>query len=187
MGIEAHQSNAISRLLDREVAEDYLREWSAHVAAEHKVVQAGTKSAVIFRIGAEWLALPTDMVQEVSEPCRIRTLPHHRSGILLGLVSVRGVLLLCVSLEAILGAEKASESRTMQRLLVCNPIGGRLAFPVSEIHSVYHYHPEDLRPPPATLAKAAGIYITGVLPWRDRTVGCLDGELLFYALDKGLE
>jgi chemotaxis-related protein WspD len=33
---------------------------------------------------------------------------------------------------------------------------------------------------------AAGTYTLGMLPWNDRTVGCLDDELLFYALNKGL-
>jgi chemotaxis-related protein WspD len=179
---------SLSRLLDREISQDYLREWTAHVAAKQNVVEVGTKSVVIFRVGAEWLALPTGMFQEVSEQCTIRTLPHRRGGTLSGLVSVRGELVLCVSLEALLGLEKAAEKKgnSLSRLLICNPPGGRLAFPVSQVHGVHHYHPADLRPSPATLAKAAGVYIVGVLPWNDRTVGCLDDELLFYAFDKGL-
>jgi chemotaxis-related protein WspD len=176
---------SLSRLLDREVSEDDLREWTAHVAAEKNVVAVGTKSVVIFRIGAEWLALPTSVFQEVAEGCKLRTLPHHRGGILSGLVNVRGELLLCVSLEALLGLEKTAEVK-LGRLLICNPPGGRLAFPVSEVHGVHRYHPGDLRDAPATLSKAADIYIAGVLPWKDRTVGCLDEQLLFYALDKGL-
>jgi hypothetical protein len=37
------------------------------------------------------------------------------------------------------------------------------------------------------LAKAgSGAYVTGVLPLGDKTIGCLDEELLFYAVDKGL-
>ncbi len=179
---------SLSRLLDREVSEEYLREWSAHVAAKQNVVQVGKRSAVIFRVGAEWLALPTGVFQEVRERCTIRTLPHHRGGILSGMVNVRGELVLCVSLEALLGLEKAVEKKgsSPERLLICKPPGGRIAFPVNEVQGVYHYHSEDLRPAPATLTKAAGVYITDVLPWRDRTVGNLDDELLFYALDKGI-
>jgi chemotaxis-related protein WspD len=180
---------SLSRLLDREVSEDYLREWTAHVALEKNVVEVGTKSVVIFRLATEWLALPTGMFQEVAEKCTLRTLPHHRGGILSGLVNVRGELLLCVSLEVLLGLEKAAEVQkriSLGRLLICNSRGGRLAFPVSEVHGVHRYHPGDLRDAPATLARAAGVYIVGVLPWKDRTVGCLDDELLLYALDKGL-
>lgn len=179
---------SLSRLLDREVSEDYLREWTAHVALERSVVEVGTKSVVIFRLATEWLALPTGMFQEVGEQCTLRTLPH-RGGILSGLVNVRGELLLCVSLDVVLGLEKAPEVQkraSLERLLICNSRGGRLAFPVSEVHGVHRYHPGELRDPPATLARAAGVYIVGVLPWKDRTVGCLDDELLLYALDKGL-
>ena len=179
---------SLSRLLDREISQEYLREWTAHVAAKQNVVEVGTKSVVIFRVGTEWLALSTGVFQEVGEQCTIRTLPHRRGGTLSGLVSVRGELVLCVSLEALLGVEKATEKKvdSFGRLLICNPPGGRLAFPVSEVHGVHHYHPTDLRSSPATLAKTAGVYIVGVLPWKDRTVGCLDDELLFYALNKGL-
>jgi chemotaxis-related protein WspD len=97
--------------------------------------------------------------------------------------------LLCVSLEVVLGLEKAAEVQkriSLGRLLICNSRGGRLAFPVSEVHGVHRYHPGELRDPPATLARAAGLYTVGVLPWKDRTVGCLDDQLLLYALDKGL-
>jgi chemotaxis-related protein WspD len=182
------QRASLSRLLDREVSEDYLREWTAHAASEKNVVAVGTKSVVIFRIGSEWLALPTTSFQEVGEQCTLHTLPQHRGGILSGLVTVRGELLLCVSLEALLGLEKPVkvEGGPLGRLLICNPRGGRLAFPVSEVYGVHRYHPADMREAPVTLAKAAGIYIVSVLPWKDRTVGCLDDELLFYALDKGL-
>lgn len=179
------QRVSLSRLLDREVSQDYLREWTAHVAAKQKAIEVGTKSVVIFRVGTEWLALATGMFQEVGEQSTIRTLPHRRGGTLSGLVSVRGELVLCVSLEALLGLEKAAEGKR-GRLLVCNPPRGRFAFPVSEICGVYHYHPTDLKPSPATLGAAASVYIVGVLPWKDRTVGCLDDELLFYGLDKDL-
>jgi chemotaxis-related protein WspD len=180
---------SLARLLDREVSEDYLREWTAHAASEKNVVEVGTKSVVIFRLATEWLALPTGMFQEVAEHCTLRTLPHHRGGLLSGLVNVRGELLLCVSLEVLLGPEKAAgvqKGVSQGRLLICNSRGGRLAFPVSEVHGVHRYHPGDLRDAPATLAGTAGVYIVGVLPWKDRTVGCLDDELLLYALDKGL-
>ena len=180
---------SVSQLLDREVSKDDLHEWTAQVAAAKSVVEAGTKSVLIFRLGTELLALPTGLFQEVGEQSILRSLPRHRGGILNGVVNVRGELLLCVSLEALLRLGTpafADKGNSLGRLLICNPSGGRLAFPVSEVYGVHRYCPGDLRDAPATLARAAGIYITGVLPWKDKTVGCLDDELLFYALDKGL-
>ena len=69
----------------------------------------GDKTVVIFRIGTEWLALPTGIFQEVVDQCVVRTLPHRRGGILRGLVNVRGELLLCVALGAVLGLEKDTQ------------------------------------------------------------------------------
>jgi len=182
-----------TQLLNRDVPEDYLREWTADVAAEKNVIEPGTKCVVVFRIGMECLALPVDVFQEVAEQCKVHALPHRRGGVLSGLVSVRGELLLCVALEVLLGLEKVAEvpgtrkRSSLARLLVCNRKGGRLVFPVSEVYGLHRYHPRDLRDVPATLAKAAaGTYAIGMATWKDRMVGCLDHELLFYALNKGL-
>jgi chemotaxis-related protein WspD len=169
----------------------YLDERTAIVSAEKRTIEAGTKSVVIFRIGLEWLALSTKIFQEVSEPSTPHKVPHRVDGILSGLVNVRGELLLCVALDVMLGLERSPEGKTSkdqttrERLLVCNREGKRLAFFVSEVAGVNHYHPRDLKDVPATLAQAAATYTHGVLHWKDQTVGCLDDELLFYALSKG--
>jgi chemotaxis-related protein WspD len=181
------------RLFDREIPEDYLQEWTSRVAAKRSVGEVGRKSVVIFKIATEWLALPTEVFQEVVDQCVVRTLPHQRGGVLSGLVNVRGELLLCVTLRVLLGLEKVAEvqqrdTRASQgRLLICSRKGDRLAFQADEVYGVQRYHAGDLRDVPATLAKAAaGTYVLGILPWNDRAVGCLDEELLFYALNKGL-
>jgi len=184
---------ADGRLSDREMPDDYLREWTARVAAPRLAAEIGIKSVVVFKIASEWLALPTDVLQEVIDQCVVRTLPHQSRGILTGLVNVRGELLLCVSLGALLGLDRVAETpqreqRVAQgRLLICDHQGDRLAFRADEVFGVLRYHPGDLREVPATLAKSPeSRYVAGILPWNDKTVGCLDDELLFYALHKGL-
>ena len=178
------------RLLDRESPEDYIREWTERIAQEKKTVETGTVSVAIFRIGVEWLALPTRIFQEVAEQCPVHTLPHRTSGAVAGLANVRGELLVCVSLGAVLGLEaKAGEkttARIFKRLLVANRDGSRLAFPVDEVFGLHRYHPRELNAAPATLAQGKVSYTIGILPWRDKTVGCLDDELLFYTLNKSL-
>jgi chemotaxis-related protein WspD len=184
--------SAAARLLNRETPEGYLDERTAIVAAEKRAVQAGTKSIVIFRLGSEWLALPTNVLQEVIELDRAHKIPHRTGGILKGLVNVRGELLLCVALGVMLGLERIPERNrpgdqaAIERLLVCNRDGNRLAFFVSEVHGVHLYHPRDLKDVPATLAGTASTYTVGLLHWKERTVGCLDDGLLFYAFGKGL-
>jgi chemotaxis-related protein WspD len=181
------------RLLDREVTPEFLCESTAFVAVRKDLIERGTKSVVVFRIGAEWLALPTGVVQEVSGQCTVRTMPDHRGGILSGVINVRGELLLCVSLIAFLGldqvvgAQPSKRTTLSDRLLICKHGEDRLAFPVSEVHGLHSYHPGDLRDAPATLTRASrGAYTLGVMPWRERIVGCLDADLMFCALNKAL-
>jgi chemotaxis-related protein WspD len=180
-------------LLDREVPEESLRESTAQVAAKKNLVEHGTRSVVIFRIATEWLALPTEAVQEVGDPGAVRRLPDHRGGILKGLVNVRGDLLICIALDVILGLDPAAvgqgaaNSVAARRLMICKRGSAKLSFQVDEVHGLHRYHPRDLRSAPATLAKAEkGVYTLGVLSWNNKIVGCLDDELLFYSLNKGL-
>ena len=63
----------------------------------------------------------------------------------------------------------------------------RFAVQVSEVFGVHRYHPNDVRPAPATLRKASsGSYTAGILPWDGKAVACLDKELLLYAMNQGL-
>lgn len=180
MSMSSSRNNA-THLLDREPPADYLHEWTERIAAENKITEPGTSSAVIFRVGGEWLALPAAVFQEVAESCVLHAMPHRQGGIVAGIVTIRGELLLCASLAKLLGLE---QEKVSQRLLVANHGGKRIAFPVDEVHGVVRYHPRELQPVPATLAQSTATYTLGLLPWRDRTVGCLDGDLLFYTLDK---
>jgi chemotaxis-related protein WspD len=182
---------AAAEMVDRELPDGYLREWTDKVAIERIAAEPGTTSVVIFRIGAEWLALPTQVFQEVAERSAFHTLPHRRGGVLLGLANVRGEMLLCVSLEAILGMERSAggqgETRgAYKRLLVVNRDGKGLAFPVDEVHGVHRFHPRELKEVPATLAQAAATYTVGLLPWNAKMVSRLDDDFLFFALNNSL-
>ena len=184
--------SAAARLLDRDLPDGYLDEMTDIVSAPRCVVESSIQSVVIFRLGLEWLALPTRIFQEVTERSRIHKLPHRLDGILSGLVNVRGELLLCVALDVLLGLSKYPEElrekdkASKERLLVCNREGDRLAFIVNEVHGVHRFHPRDQKDVPATVAKAAATFTVGLLQWMDKTVGCLNDELLFYALNKRL-
>jgi chemotaxis-related protein WspD len=187
------QCTSAGRLLDREVTEGSLRESTAFVAEKKGLIERGTKSVVLFRIGQEWLALPTGVVQEVSDLYTVRTMPDRRGGVLSGLINVRGELLLCVSLGVLLGLDHVAIGRDSagimpsDRLLICKHGEGRLAFQVSEVYGLHRYHPRDLRDAPATLTRASGgAYTLGLMTWEERIVGCLDDELMFYSLNKAL-
>jgi chemotaxis-related protein WspD len=174
------------RLLNHPVPPEYQREWTAHFAEPKKLVAAGRISVVIFRVGPEWLALPTRVLQEVAERRSIHSLPHRRHGVVLGLVNIRGELVICVSVGRLLSPERKTVTNRVagNRLLVANWSGHRLAFPVDEVAGIHRYHPEDLRAAPTTVAKSSPTCVEGVLSWRDHSVGCLDEELFFVTLNR---
>ena len=216
-------SSAGTRLLDRDLPANYRRQWTELFSRKKPVVTPGKVSIVIFRLGAEWLALPTQVFQEVvsargvggsgapvtsqaitppAEQRTIHSLPHRRQGIVLGLTNIRGELLICVSIGRLLGLErevKKEKTRTIyDRLMVVQWNNNRLVFPVDEVHGIQRYHPGELKEVPATLAKnlPGGVpaitsrgganYSRGIFSWRNKSVGCLDEELLFYTLNRSL-
>lgn len=150
----------------------------------------GNTSVVIFRIADEWLALPTANFQEVVEQRRIHSLPHRRNSPVLGVVNVRGELLVCVSLERLLGIPGASPRAASDilpgRLAVAEWQGRLMTFPVSEIHGIHRFNREELAAPPATVSRASPTFTRGLFSWENRLVGCLDEDLLFSTLNRNL-
>lgn len=183
-------SAAGAQLLNRPLPPGYRHEWTRHFTIEKKALEPAKTSGVIFRLRAEWLALPTQAFQEVAERRPIHSLPHRRRGLVLGLANVRGELLVCVSLGGLLALDPASLVPTPRsayhRLLVVNWEGNRLAFPVDDVHGPHRFHLQELKAPPATLAKSRPAFTRGVFYWQERAVGLLDAELLFTTLNRSL-
>ena len=179
-----------AQLLERSISASYRQEWSLHFARPKTKPVPGAVSVVLFRIGPEWLALPTSAFQEVAEKRKVHSIPHRRRSTLLGLVNVRGELVVCVSLAAILSLKRSAptdEGRAVyERLLVASWDSQRVAFPVDEVHGVLKFEPDQMREPPATLSRSGTSYTRGILPWEGRLAMCLDADLLFPALSNSL-
>jgi chemotaxis-related protein WspD len=185
-------SKAAVTLLDGELPSGYVEEWTEHFAKKEREEEPGGHTVVLFRIGGEWLSLPTGVCKEVVSLRTIHSLPHRQDDVVLGLVNVRGELLICVSLGEVLGIERGVESTGAAprggppRLLVIGREGNRFVFAADEVHGIHRVLPREVRAVPATVARAAATYTKVVLTWRDRAVGCLDDQLLFYVLNRSL-
>jgi len=183
-------SAAALRLLDRDLSAECVADSTGHFAQVKQLEEQDTHSVVVFRIASEWFALPTPVFDEVSEQRTIHSLPHRRNVAILGLVNVRGELLICVSLGRMLALEETAATQAggivQKRLVIMRHEGGRIAFPVDEVQGTYRYHLRELRPVPATLAKSTATYTKAVLSWRDRTVGCLDADLIVHTLNRSV-
>jgi chemotaxis-related protein WspD len=186
-------SAAALAVLDAELPSDHIERSTRSVAERQTLAELDTHSVVVFRLGAEWLGLPTSGFREIAHERVIHSLPHRRNGLVLGVANIRGELVVCVSLERILGLEPGNPANTTEkrrtgprRLLVLGHAGHSAACPVDEVKGVERYHARDLEPRPATVLKAATTYTTAVLPREAGSVGMLDLELLFYKVNRGL-
>jgi chemotaxis-related protein WspD len=178
------------RFLDAPSPEAYREEWTERLAAPIEEAAADLQSALIFRLGEEWLALRAQVLVEVTTPRPVRRVPH-RAGPLAGLVNIRGELHLCVRLDQVLGLtpdgkeapdEKDQAGSTAGRLILARRDGDLWAFPVDEVDQVYRFSAGDLTGAPATLARAAARLTQAVFVWRGRSIGYLDDARLFEVL-----
>jgi chemotaxis-related protein WspD len=199
---------AAARVLDRveaRAADDTppARSASSRNEAEH----ADSVSCLVFRIGAEWLGLPTAIFRQVAQLRPIHSLPHRRHRAVLGIVNVRGRLIVCASLARLFGIEEravndVSHSRTLDarelgRLLVIQRAQGRrdhangdhegpIAFPVDAVDGVHRFTSAQLQPVPATLAQRVASHAHAVAAFKDATVGLLDADRLIDSMNRSL-
>lgn len=178
------------QLLDRPLPPDYRRERAEHYARQKTISRPARLSVVVFRIAGEWFALPASAFQEVAEHRAMHTLPHRRRGLALGLVNVRGELLVCASAGRLLGLEPPAQGlgtpQPMRRLLVTSWEGQRVVFPVEEVQGIVRFHKDEMRESPATVAQSSLTYTLGVFTWQERLVGLLDAAAFFTALNQNL-
>jgi chemotaxis-related protein WspD len=183
-------STAGLQLLNQALPSGYRRERTEYFARENNLHESSSFSAVLFRIQAEWLAVPTRILQEATEFKIIHSLPHRRRGSVLGLANVRGELVICISLPHLLGIlnepPQPAAHLAYHRLLVLQFDGARLAFPVDEVHGPHRFHTDEInrfsaRPRTAELASSQA-----VLRWQDRAIGLLDSEVLLAACQRSL-
>jgi chemotaxis-related protein WspD len=174
------------RLLDAEVPDSYLASHATHYAQAKRDSRQGSRSAVIFRLASEWFALSTAVFREVAPLRAVHSLPHRRDRIVTGLTNIRGELLVCVSLVTTLGLSGETGAGPTARLAVVSRDGDRFVFVADEVGGLFRFEESELSPVPATLAHAQATYTRGMLAWRDRPVGVIDDQLLFYTLNRSL-
>lgn len=180
----------VAGLLEREIDAVELRESAGRAARDGLHAQSRMSTVFVFRLGSEWLALPPAVIDEVQEVRPIHGLPHRRSGVVRGIVGVRGRLTVLVSMEHLLHGSSAGSalnaSKAARRLVVLVANGQRLAFEADEVSGNHRFDPAALRDAPATVSQASPRFTTDVLPVGEHSVGLLDAGLVLRALERHL-
>jgi chemotaxis-related protein WspD len=187
-------ASAAATRLDRPIADAAIDIATAYYAAPREVEDAASASCFVFRLGAEWLAIPMALLDEVVAARPTHSLPHRRGNVKIGVLSVRGDILVHVSLAGLLGiaddesapASESAHRRSAPRVVVLADGRGRLATSVDEIMGIHRYDPAMLRPVPATLGQAMVSYASALLAVGDRIVGVLDGARVLTSLSHAL-
>jgi chemotaxis-related protein WspD len=172
------------QLLDRSAPSGYFTEWSAQTTDGASTQTSAHRSVMVFRVGSEWLALPTGLIREVIDPLPVRRVPHRNDPRFLGLVNVRGELLPCASLGALLGAPLAAHAgvRILPRMLVLERDGAAWTIPVDEVDGLRSPEEHELVAPPVTVALAVPAFTAAMFTRPVGNVGLLDDDLLWRAL-----
>lgn len=180
-------SAAATRLLDRySLAQEARDDRSAqYVQGEIK-----TRSIVVFRLGEEWLGLPTRCLSEIAPVQTIHSLPHQRSRALMGVANVRGVLVPCLSMVELLGLDPTvaadSTGRVTPRMLIVAAQGGPVVVPVDEVDGIHAMDERELESASASGTHANARFTLGVLQWKARSLRLLDPEQLLSAITRSL-
>ena len=161
-------------------------DWAERYAQPPDDRQARSASALVFRLGAEWLGLPGSCLVTASEPTVAHRIPHRRSPLLRGIVPVRGQLHPCIALDLLLAVAPAGQTGGFPRLLLLR-VGRRdWAVQVDEVLGLQRYAPSDVQPPPATLGGELLSYLGGVYREGPHQVGLIDLARLERALEEAL-
>jgi chemotaxis-related protein WspD len=166
-------SAAARTLLQRESPVEPSPDWDTPDARD-----ADRASTLAFRLGAQWLGLPPDLVVEVAPNRDVRRLAHRTAGRIEGLVNVRGELRLCVSLVELLGLGARAAGDARARLVLVQDEDDVLAFRCDEMHGLASYASSSTQAPPDTLPAALRSCVAGMLPLAHRHVALLDGPAL---------
>lgn len=197
---------AAARVLDRVDAVSTIER--IDIGTRQNADEADTLSCLVFRIGGEWLGLPTAFCAQVAQLRPVHSLPHRRHRAVLGVVNVRGRLIVCMSLRRLFGMDggeqmaspgaQTIDARELGRLLVMQrpqrdregnvsaENEGPIAFPADAVDGVHRFSRACLQPVPATLAQRFASHAHAVADFKDRTVGLLDAERLVDSLSRSL-
>jgi chemotaxis-related protein WspD len=183
-----HAAAALA-LLDHEPPAGTHAAWTAHFAAPLTVAAAETVPLFVFRVGADWLAMPAALVAEVAPERTVHTVPHRRRGAVLGVVNVHGALVVCLSLAAVLGLDAPASAPPRPfargRMLLIRHGEMRAACPVDDVLGIQRVEAATLVETPASVTGTRAC-VTRVWMRRDDAVGVLDEGLLGQALRRSV-
>jgi chemotaxis-related protein WspD len=163
--------------------------------------KADEERLFVFALGSTWCAVECGIVDEVAVDGPIRRLAHRCSGLLEGLVNVRGELLLSVAMDRLLGFNNAAPSPGLLRLgpgqcarrVIIGEAQERWSFRATRVLGIHYVARSALEAVPLALPSPLDRLLRGVLRMDDGagtkslvSVNVLAGKALVAALRQGI-
>ncbi len=178
-------SHAGKLLFDREPPPEVLNERSTLAALPELPAQEALQSALLFRLGAEWLVLDAMSIVEVAEPRLVRRIPTRSDSIFLGLVNIRGELKLAFDLRQMLTIPAVTaDAERAERLVIIRLEGQTWAFPADEVLAIIRFSATQEFPVPATLDRWKSTLVKSIVSWEGKMAGLMDPCLLLSRLNQ---
>ncbi|MDG1977390.1 MAG: chemotaxis protein CheW [Phycisphaerales bacterium] len=184
-GSPADPRRAMRRLLERDLDDVALAENTRLVGHRHETVQTDELTALIVRIGGEWLGFDALFAGRVHDPGVARRVPHRHAEHLAGIVAVDGEIVPAARLDRLLDLT-ADAVPPDPRLVIVGPVDRRWAIPVDEVEGMVRIPRADVVDSPATVAGSLNRHTIGLLPLGDRHAALLDSDRILDLLDGGL-
>lgn len=175
------------RLFDSAANINYGTEWrDVTRTAEQPFVRA--ESYMVFRLGREWLALDSRVIQQINEAGATHSIPHRDPSHLRGVMNIHGELLPWINLEGLLTTSMSENDdvrwKLPHRCIVVGSDQQRFVFSINAVEGMAR--PEQLREPPAALLSGRRNFVDAVFEWLGRSVGRLNGDTLLRAFGECL-
>lgn len=178
-------------LLDRDLPEGYTLEWSGVLSKKKKKISSTYSSAAVFRVSSELLGLESVYFEGVFDVRPIRKLPHKSDNTFLGLSVVHGKIAPCISLGNLMGISNGHENNqktnVFKRFIFVNRGQDDFVIPVDEMKGIIRFEPGETSPVPDTVLKSTATYTRAVLNHHGYSVGLLEPDLFFNALQRSLK
>jgi chemotaxis-related protein WspD len=187
---------------------EYVAAWGRSLQKTLFDEARGDQAGLVFRLGEERYLLPAPCLREVHRAVRVHRVPGRTRDLFRGLACLRGELVLCADLHALLGATRTSgpnpesgaggsggedapaverrEPAAKARMVVIEQSGARWAFEADEVLDVRRYAGGRVAAPQVTVAKAAVHFTDGLVDLGDVRAARLDTTRLFAGLARSL-
>lgn len=168
------------KLLDRDLPDSTIKENTAIYRNNEQQYDTQTISCLIFRLGKEWHAIKTSILNEIYETTEIHSIPHNKKASLEGLACINGEMEICVSLTTLItgGISTHHDRKIKSRIILVKLDSGNYAFKACEVLGIYPIDENILEQPPASVANAKDKITESVFTFDNKSIGLISKNYL---------